>query len=336
MKRLFALLLALMMVLSLAACGGGDNSGDKAPSGGSGGGGGSIQDDLDDAGEALDDLDDLEEMLEFLKPEGWDENNFGAYIYDVWDEDFLPDCLPGPVDGVKVDQTTYKDYTHDVLNQDYSVGPLYYESYEDYREYGVRFYATEAQLDAWLDALRANGFSGGQVSDRDSEWWEFYFCDNDGWFVYVFFNTNDDEDGEFDGAASVYATDDLFPLPEAIAGESIPLPQRGMTSNNYTECYTAYDMNYDDVDFDLTSSTFSELGEYFAAWFSYYGTEIQDAKDYAQTLVGAGWELQYESESDGCYYSTLHKDGIYGVVNYYDYDVMLEVGFSDIIENLQY
>ena len=333
MKKLFALLLALMMALSLAACGGGDSSGDKTPSGDSGQQGGSsgqlTQEELDDVEEAL-------EILEALKPEGWDENNFGAYIYDVWDEDFLPDCLPGPVDGVKVDQTTLKDYSHDVLNGDYSVGPLYYESYEDYREYGVRFYATEAQLDAWLDALRAKGFSGGQVSDRDSEWWEFYFCDNDGWFVYVFFNTNDNEDGQFDGAASVHATNDLFPLPEAIAGESIPLPQRGMTSNDYTEYYTAYDMNYDDVDFDLTSSTFSELGEYFAAWFSYYGTEIQDAKDYAQTLVGAGWELQYESESDGCYYSTQHKDGIYGVVNYYDYDVMLEVGFSDIIENLQY
>ena len=336
MKKLFALLLALVMVLSLAACGGDTGGGGSSGGSGSGGSGGSIQDDLDDAGEALDDLDDLEEMLEFLKPEGWDENNFGAYIYDVWDEDFLPDCLPGPVDGIKVDQTTYKDYTHDVLNQDYSVGPLLYESYEDYREYGVRFYATEAQLDAWLDALRAKGFSGGQVSDRDSEWWEFNFCNNDGWFVYVFFNTNDNEDGQFDGAASVHATNDLFPLPEAIAGESIPLPQRGMTDSNYTEYYTAYDMNYDDVDFDLTKSTFSELGEYFAAWFSYYGTEIQDAKDYAQTLVGAGWELQHESESDGCYYSTLHKDGIYGVVNYYDYDVMLEVGFSDIIENLQY
>jgi len=52
--------------------------------------------------------------------------------------------------------------------------------------------------------------------------------------------------------------------------------------------------------------------------------------------VGEGWELQYESDSDGCYYSILFRDGIYGVVNYYDYDVMLEVGFSDIIENLQY
>lgn len=331
MKKLFALLLALMMVLSLAACGGGDD--DKTPSGDSDqqseNSGQLTQEDLDDVDKALD-------MLEALKPEGWDENNYGAYIYDVWDEEFLPDCLPGPVDGVKVDQTFLKDYSHDVMNGDYSVGPLNYESYEDYREYGVRFYATEAQLDAYLDALRAGGFSGGQVSDRDSEWWEFYFSNNDGWFVYIFFNTNDNEDGEFDGAASVHATSDVFPLPASIAADGIPLPQRGMSNNDYTKYYTVFDTNYDEVDFDLSSDSLSDQGEYFSAWFSYYGTEIQDAKDYAQTLAGEGWELQHESESDGCYYSTLLKDGIYAVVNYYDYDVMLEVGFSDIIENLQY
>ena len=330
MKKLFALFLAMMMVFSLAACGGDD---EKTPNGESGkpseSTGQLTQDDLEDVDKAL-------EMLEALKPEGWDENNYGAYIYDVWDEEVLPDCLPGPVDGIKVDQTFLKDYSHDVMNEDYSVGPLNYESYKDYREYGVRFYATEEQLDAYLDALRSNGFSGGQVSDRDSEWWEFNFCNNDGWFVYVFFNTNDNEDGEFDGAASVYATSDLFPLPEAIATDGIPLPQRGMTSSDYTKYYTVFDSNYDEVDFDLSSDSLADQGEYYAAWFSYFGTEIQDAKDYAQTLAGKGWELQYESESDGCYYSSLKKDNIYAVVNYYDYDVMLEVGFSDIIENLQY
>lgn len=41
MKKLFALLLASAMTLSLAACGGGDPSGSGAPSGGGGGGGGS-------------------------------------------------------------------------------------------------------------------------------------------------------------------------------------------------------------------------------------------------------------------------------------------------------
>ena len=53
-------------------------------------------------------------------------------------------------------------------------------------------------------------------------------------------------------------------------------------------------------------------------------------------MADAGWELKYESEDEGCYNATLEKDEIFAVVNYYDYDVMLEIGFSDTIENLQY
>ena len=125
MKKLSALLLVLVMLFSLAACGGGD---DKPPSSDPG-----KQSESTDqlTQKELDDVEKAFEMLEALKPEGWDENNFGAYIYDVWDEAFLPDCLPGPVDGVKVDQTTLKDYSHDVLNGDYSVGPLCYENHQE-------------------------------------------------------------------------------------------------------------------------------------------------------------------------------------------------------------
>lgn len=328
MKKLFALLLILAMLFSLTACSSGEENTPSAN--GQQTTTASVPQNADEA------LEDLEEMMEFLKPEGWDENKFNAYIYDVWDEDFLPDVLPGPVDGIKADQTSFKDYSHDVLNGDYSVGPLIYDSYEDYRTYSVRFYATEEQLDEYIEALRSEGFSGGQLSDRDSEWWEFNFSNNDGWFVYIFFNTNDNEDGQFDGAATLYATDSLFPLPEAITAEDIPLPQRGMTSYDYTEYFTAYDMNYEDVDFDLSGSTFDELGEYFAVWLSYFGTEIKDAQEYAHTLADAGWELKYENEDEGCYNATLEKDEIFAVVNYYDYDVMLEIGFSDTIENLQY
>ena len=102
-KKLLAMLLAGMMLLSLTACGGGD---DKPPSSDPG-----KQSESTDqlTQKELDDVEKAFEMLEALKPEGWDENNFGAYIYDVWDEAFLPDCLPGPVDGVKVDLTP-KEY----------------------------------------------------------------------------------------------------------------------------------------------------------------------------------------------------------------------------------
>ena len=322
MKKLFALTLALALVLSLAACGGKD-----APSGGGqqgGSTGGVTQKDLEDADKAL-------EILEAMIPEGWDENPYGAYIYKVWDEEFLPDCFPAPIDGIEVDQTFFKDYEHDTLNGSYNVGPLSYENKEDYREYGVRFYATEAQLDEFIAALEAKGFTGGQVSDRDSEWWEFYYYNNDGWFMYLLFNTNDDQDGKFDGALSASATDTVFPLPASVDG--IPLPQKGMTDSDYTKYYAIQDYN-GDTDFNLATDPLPS--ELYVAWFYYYGTVMQDAKDYAQQLVGEGWELQYDSEDGDTYYSMLLKDGVYAVSNYYGYDAMMEVGFSDMAENLSY
>lgn len=322
MKKFLALALALMMALSLAACGGKD-----APSGGGqqgGSAGGVTQKDLDDADKAM-------EILEAMIPEGWDENPYGAYIYKVWDEEFLPDCFPAPIQGIEVDQTFFKDYEHDTLNGSYDVGPLSYENKEDYREYGVRFYATEAQVDEFIAALEAKGFTGGQVSDRDSEWWEFYYYNNDGWFMYLFFNTNDDQDGKFDGALSASATDSVFPLPASVDG--IPLPQKGMTSYDYTKYYAIQDYN-GDTDFNLATDPLPS--ELYVAWFSYYGAVMQDAKDYAQQLVGQGWELQNESEDGNTYYSMLLKDGVYAVSNYYGYDVMMEVGFSDMPENLSY
>lgn len=75
MKKLFALLLTLAMLFSLTACSSGEENTPSAngqqtrPA--------SVPQNADEA------LEDLEEMMEFLKPEGWDENKFNAYIYDV-------------------------------------------------------------------------------------------------------------------------------------------------------------------------------------------------------------------------------------------------------------
>lgn len=330
MKKILALTLTLALALSLAACGGRGKtaSGDSTSSYQQEDFGGLTQKDLDDADKAL-------EILEAMIPEGWDENPYGAYIYKVWDQEFLPDCFPAPIDGIEVDQTYFKDYEHDTLNGAYDVGPLTYESKEDYREYGVRFYATEAQLDEFIAASEAKGFIGGQRGDREGEWWEFYYCNNDGWFMYLLFNTNDDQDGKFDGALSATVTDSVFPLPASVDG--IPLPQKGMTGSNYTKYYTIQDYSsgeYEDTDFNLASDPLPS--ELYTAWFSYYATTMQDAKDYAKQLEGLGWEIQNESEDGDTYYSMLLKDGVYAVSNYYGYDVMMEVGFSDMPENLSY
>ena len=41
-------------------------------------------------------------------------------------------------------------------------------------------------------------------------------------------------------------------------------------------------------------------------------------------------------KSEDGYRCCLKKDGTYMVVNYYDYECMIEVGFSDMVENLSY
>ena len=323
MKKLLALILALTMLLSLSACGGGENPKETtAPV--SGGNEDPIlsQEDLEDFEDALD-------QLEALMPEGWDENRYGAYIYEVWDSEFLPDCFPEAPEGIRVDQTTFKDYDHDTLNGDYSVGPLCYDSYEDYREYGVGFYATADQLAAFVAAVEAKGMIGGQTEEGE---WCVYEYFGGGWFMEIFANLMHN-DMEYDYWVSVSATDDLFALPESISG--IPLPQVGMVTGDYNH-YTIADFTdgYEDVDFDLSSDTLPD--EYYAAWFNYLCTTNQDAIDYAQQLKALGWEVVWESDGEDGYRCCLQKDDIYAVSNYYDYDCLLEVGFSDMVENLSY
>ena len=307
MKKLLALILALTMLLSLAACG----KKTKPQQGGQIQSGGN------------------EELPELPLPDGWDENRYGAYIYDVWDEDFLPDCFPEAPEGIKVDQTTLKDYTHDTLNGDYSVGPLTYDSYEDYREYGVGFYATQEQLDTFVAAVEAKGMTGGQTEDGD---WCIYEYFGNGWFMEIFANQMHN-DQEYNYWVSVSATDCLFDLPASISG--IPLPQVGMVTYNHDN-YSINDFTdgYEDMDFDLSSDTLPD--EYYAAWFSYCCTVNQDAIDYAQQLKDLGWEVVWESDGEDGYRCCLQKDGIYAISNYYDYDCVLEVGFSDMVENLSY
>ena len=324
MKKLLVLLLAIMLLLSLTACG--ENT--DIPSGSQdreNGESNNTSSDID-----ISELDSAINALEQLIPDGWDENNYGAYIYNVWDSEFLPDCFPDAPEGVKVDQTTFKDYTHDTLNGSYAVGPLYYDSKEDYREYGVFFYATEEQLDAFTTAVEAKGMVGGLTEDGD---WTYYDYLGNGWFMEIFVREALSEEN-YQYSVSVSATDSLFELPEAIDG--IPLPQCGMTECDYNKYYTIQDFSngYDDIDFDLSSDTLP--AEYYAAWFNYQCAANQDAIDYAQQLKDLGWEIEWESDGEDGYRCCLKKDGIYAISNYYTYDCLLEVGFSDMVENLSY
>ena len=98
MKKLLALLLTLAMVFSLAACG---KDTDKTTDGDDSGASNNGNGDPIISDEDVEDFEDAMDKLEGLMPEGWDENRYGAYIYDVWDQEFLPDCFPAPPRGSK-------------------------------------------------------------------------------------------------------------------------------------------------------------------------------------------------------------------------------------------
>ncbi len=353
MKKLIALLLALIMLLSLTACGVGDKIGDKIADKIVDSITDSVDKDKDDkqdkekdndddpvlTDEEIEDFNNALEMLEALTPEGWDENSYGAYIYNVWDEEFLPDILPGPVEGMKADQTNFKDYKHDVINGDYSVGPIVYDSYEDYREYSVSVYATTAQLDAYVAELKAAGFTGGERSYSDSEWREFHFTHPDGWFLYIFYNTNADDGGNYDGRASIILTNDVHESPASIAG--VKLPTAGVPDYDVkayaeyeTYVYATDEMGYLPVDWNGSFPDSSEMSWWI--FFTYYGADDEYATSYVEELKSAGWELQWSNDQqDGYLNYALEKDGVYMVVDCFK-GCELRVGFSDMIENISY
>ena len=306
MKRMLAILISVLLVVSFSACGADKEGYDK-------------------------DKPAVTTKGQQIKlPKGWGENNYGAYIYDVWDADFLPECFPAPIDGVKVEQTTFKDYDHDTLSSSYAVGPLFYDSYEDYREYGLSFYANSGELEAFIAAVEAKGLQGGLTEEGT---WTFYNYFGNGWFMEIFVREAFGQD-DYQYIVNVNATDSLFALPKTVSG--IPLPQCGVTDYDYNKYYTIQDFaeGYEDVEFDLAKDKLPK--QYYAAWFNYYGTVNQDAIDYAQQLKDLGWEVEWESQSEDGYRCCLKKDGVYAVSNYYAYDCMMEVGFSDMVENLSY
>ncbi len=321
MKKLSVLLLIMVMMFALAACGGPDDEIEGLSS------------------KDLEDLDDAFEVLEQLKPEGWDENSYGMYIYDVWDTEFLPDIFPDQVEGTKVSQTNFKDYKHDVLGGNYSVGPIWFDAPENYREYTVSFYATAEQLDSYVAAARADGFTGGETTSVDDEWREFTFYHADGWLMHIFFNTNDDDDGNFDGCASVSLTDSLFERPAALAG--VKLPTAGTPEYDYLagSCYEVYDygsgsMESVDVDWKAGFPNNEECSWYI--FFTYYGADVEDAIAYTDSLKAEGWSVKRtQNDQPDEYRCTLYNGTVYMVVNCYN-DTHLEIGFSDMEENLSY
>ncbi len=332
MKRLVTLLLALMMVLSLASCAKKDEGGDN--SNGTTSTSTPDKDGESAAGNESSKADDAGDKTETVLPEGWDENRYGMYIYEVWDAEFLPDVMPAAPEGIEVDQTVFKDYKHDTMSGGYGIGPISYENYDDYREYGVSFYCTVEQLDAFFAAAEAKGFVGGNTTNREEDsWWEEVYYNESGWYMYVTFKPSTYND-EYDGFASVSLTDSVYKRPTSISGN--PLPQKGMPGYDFiNDCYI-YTAEYDAVDFDI-DDTFPTDKDY-SMFLDYYGTTAEYAKTYTAELVAAGWTVTQgdQMQEDGGYYALLEKDGQYAQVDFIEYDGILQIGFASMVEFLQY
>ena len=297
MKKLFAILLAAMMMLSLAACG--------TPSGNEGGGG---------TGGGNANAGEVDSYEKLKLPEGWDNYSTHASIDDVWDTSVLPEILPGPIDGMTAVETVYKDKVH--TKYEFSVGRLGFEKSEDFRVWEVSFTATQAQFDDYLEALDTKGFVGALDTDESEDDRSVYsFSNKAGYYACVRFGSfNDSEEEVRKGYITI--TDSLYDRPVSVSG--IPLPEFGVATVDYSEkgYIDVWDNSVDDYvsdDFDWFKDSFpTDLpeGNYFELSISYFGGNLELAKEYTSKIASLGWEMVSDfSEHSDC--STYKKDGIY-------------------------
>ena len=299
MKKIFAILLAAMMFLSIVACG---NNG--TPSGNEGGG--------NEGGNT--DVGDVDSYEKLKLPEGWDNYSTHASIDDVWDTSVLPEILPEPIEGMTAIETVYKDKVH--TKYDFSVGRLSFEKSEDFRLWEVTFKATQAQFDAYLEAMKGKGFIGAldtreSAGDRSV----YSFSNESGYYVSIQYGTIGDS-GEDVRKGFITITDSLYDKPDSVNG--IPLPDFGVASVDYSEkgYIDIWDNSVGDYiseDFDWFTDSFpTDLPEdnSFELSIVYFGGSLDAAKEYTSQLPSLGWELvSYFSENSE--YATYKKDGIF-------------------------
>ena len=337
MKRRIALILALMLLFTLAACGGKSDppaqSGNSSSGDGNSSSPGLTQKEIEEAEQAM------ETLEAWARAQGWDENPYGNWIYAVWDSEVLPACVPKEIEGVQVDQTTYKEKRHDTYTESYGIGNLNYAD-KSYEQWGVSFYCTTGQLDEFVAAMEANGFYGGQTSESEYRpTWEWL---GNGYYAYLSVNPQITGEGDYTCLAWFDITqDDNNPYPVAFMGTK--LPQMGAVVYNYKVDGAGYAWVGEDYDmvegfWDVFADK-GELPEDWGMWLDYFGVNIEDAKACAQNMAAQGWTITHEStwyDGEG-YVCYLEKGEIVGgVAQGADGPFTFSVGFGSIEENLWY
>ena len=94
--------------------------------------------------------------------------------------------------------------------------------------------------------------------------------------------------------------------PEKV--QDLPLPKFGFWHGwGY---YNSYNENYDwnDTEYPIDTPV-SELDAYWCFRTEYYGCTKEDAQSYINSLRDAGWNINYEDDSEDWFYSRAEKDG---------------------------
>jgi len=351
MKKLVTIALAMVLALSLlTACGGNSNSNNTPSSGNTSGSststtsasstpsGGLTDKEIQDANDAMDQLE------AWAKAQGWDDNQYGNWIYGVWDSDVLPGCVPKEIEGVKADQTTYKEKRHDTYNGDYHVGSMGFPD-QKYEVWGVSFYCDDDQLDAFIGAIEAGGFFGGQTEVSEyAPTWEWI---GNGYYAHLYVNAQISGEEGYNKLASFYITETRqTPRPSSFQG--LKLPDVGE--------YLSYTPDGIGFGWDTASDNSVEnfwdpyadkgtLPDQWYVWYNFFGVTVDQAKAYAQQLVSQGWTVEYENNDDygwgetprPAYSCQLIKNGIYAAVSVNDYSVYgIDVRFGTMAESLYY
>jgi predicted small lipoprotein YifL len=327
LKKLIALTFALILAISLAACGGSGSTitplaNNSAPGSSQGA----------DSSNDMEDLRDALSALDALTPEGWTDGDYDATIYDVWDSSVLPDCVPKEISGVAVGQTNYKSKDKPSLRDMNEVGAMKFENSE-YECWGLEFEGTQAQIDEFVKAMSDNGFLGGANGSKYG--YNYEWAGNGHYACMLTFGDSDDL------SASFQITPAIHKLPSAFFGTK--LPQTGIILSPFSSIdNTGYDSDGNEIyDYWNPENDAGTLPEDYITWIGYYGVTLEEAKEYAHSLESAGWEITWEgkysdNDPDGTsYHAYLQKsENELCVVEFASSDsYVLNVGFANMNES---
>jgi hypothetical protein len=265
-----------------------------------------------------------------------DGRNYYHWIEKVWDSAVLPSCVPKEIPGVQVDQTTWKMSGHKTISGNNEVGNMVFAD-TGFESWGLSFYCTNAQREAFLQALAGNGFFGGQTNDSPL----VYEYVGNGYYAYARINDSaggDKAQGGYNNLVMFSITPAGHKLPKSFNGW--PMPQAGAARRTYDDWAVQYfdDKSNDwrDAQWDLRSDKGSMPAKQWTAWFAYFGVGNAEAAAYVKTLEADGWKITWQNQDNEHGYSCqLQKEKTWARV-FFDRRYEMQVGFSDVPEALDY